>query len=50
MVSGLGNVASWRLASVLIAGLLAIQGRASPSVNVALQASFDSPPYLIELL
>ncbi|EHA24105.1 hypothetical protein ASPNIDRAFT_209577 [Aspergillus niger ATCC 1015] len=50
MVSGLANFASWRLASVLIAGLLAIQGRASPSVNVALQASFDSPPYLIELL
>ncbi|OOF95944.1 glycosyltransferase family 24 protein [Aspergillus carbonarius ITEM 5010] len=50
MVSGLRTAASWRLASVLIAGVLANLGRASPSVNVALQASFDSPPYLIELL
>ncbi|PYH97017.1 UDP-glucose:glyco protein glucosyltransferase [Aspergillus ellipticus CBS 707.79] len=50
MASGTGLVASWRLTFVLIAALLASLGRASPSVNVALQASFDSGPYLIELL
>ncbi|KAI9373269.1 UDP-glucose:glycoprotein glucosyltransferase-domain-containing protein [Aspergillus egyptiacus] len=46
----LGFVASWRLACVLLTTLLASAGLASPSVNVALRASFDSGPYLIELL
>ncbi|PWY91017.1 UDP-glucose:glyco protein glucosyltransferase [Aspergillus heteromorphus CBS 117.55] len=50
MVSGPGLVASWRLTFVLVASLLAGLGRTSPSVNVALQASFDAAPYLIELL
>ncbi|KAF5864999.1 hypothetical protein ETB97_005564 [Aspergillus alliaceus] len=44
-----GHVASWRL-SVIVASVLACLVHASPSVNVALQASFDSAPYLIELL
>ncbi|KAL4935674.1 hypothetical protein BDV06DRAFT_206551 [Aspergillus oleicola] len=46
----LGIVAQWRLSCVLITALLASSATASPSVNVALQASFDSSPYLIELL
>ncbi|KAL4872390.1 hypothetical protein BDV12DRAFT_162120 [Aspergillus spectabilis] len=43
-------VASWRLSCVFITALLAQVVTPSPSVNVALQASFDSGPYLIELL
>ncbi|KAL4926812.1 putative UDP-glucose:glycoprotein glucosyltransferase [Aspergillus undulatus] len=42
--------ASWRLSCVLLTTLLVSRATASPSVNVALQASFDSSPYLIELL
>lgn len=38
----------WRLIVVLLSGTLRVA--ASPSVNVALQASFNSPPYLLELL
>ncbi|KAE8147538.1 UDP-glucose:Glyco protein glucosyltransferase-domain-containing protein [Aspergillus avenaceus] len=49
MVSSFGSVASWRL-SVIVTVVLACLVHASPSVNVALQASFDSAPYLIELL
>ncbi|PLB40912.1 putative UDP-glucose:glycoprotein glucosyltransferase [Aspergillus candidus] len=41
--------ASCRLAAVGVA-LLTPLVHASPSVNVALQASFDSPQYLVELL
>lgn len=44
MVSITALVASWLAAGPL--GLV----RASPSVNVALQASFDSAPYLLELV
>ncbi|RDW72327.1 putative UDP-glucose:glycoprotein glucosyltransferase [Aspergillus mulundensis] len=44
-----GIVASWRLSCIVIA-TLASRTASSPSVNVALQASFDSGPYLIELL
>ncbi|KAI9041154.1 putative UDP-glucose:glycoprotein glucosyltransferase [Aspergillus affinis] len=43
------KVASWRLTALVASGLACLV-RASPSVNVALQASFDAPPYLIELL
>ncbi|RAL10314.1 putative UDP-glucose:glycoprotein glucosyltransferase [Aspergillus homomorphus CBS 101889] len=50
MVSGSAFVASWRLTSVVIASALSCLVHATPSVNVALQASFDSAPYLIELL
>ncbi|KAE8144057.1 UDP-glucose:Glyco protein glucosyltransferase-domain-containing protein [Aspergillus pseudotamarii] len=49
MISGIGSVASWRL-SVIVAAVLTSLVHASSSVNVALQASFDSAPYLIELL
>ncbi|KAL4888256.1 UDP-glucose:glycoprotein glucosyltransferase-domain-containing protein [Aspergillus ambiguus] len=49
MVSPLRLIASWR-ASITVAALLACLVQASPSVNVALQASFDSAPYLLELL
>ncbi|PYH40559.1 putative UDP-glucose:glycoprotein glucosyltransferase [Aspergillus saccharolyticus JOP 1030-1] len=50
MVSGSAIVASWRLTSVVVASALSCLAHATPSVNVALQASFDSAPYLIELL
>ncbi|KAL2828795.1 UDP-glucose:glycoprotein glucosyltransferase-domain-containing protein [Aspergillus pseudoustus] len=50
MLRSLGCVASWRLSCVVIATLLVSVGHSSPSVNVALQASFDSAPYLVELL
>ncbi|KAL5343439.1 UDP-glucose:glycoprotein glucosyltransferase-domain-containing protein [Aspergillus crustosus] len=43
-------VASWGLSCVFITALLAQTVTTSPSVNVALQAPFDSGPYLIELL
>lgn len=38
--------------TALVAAATGLAGltRASPSVNVALQASFDSAPYLLELL
>ena len=49
MVSITALVASWRLYAVVAAGLAGLV-RASPSVNVALQASFDSAPYLLELV
>ncbi|GES62817.1 UDP-glucose [Aspergillus terreus] len=49
MVFPLWSIASWRL-GVVVAAVLASLVHASPSVNVALQASFDSAPYLIELL
>ncbi|KAE8353255.1 UDP-glucose:Glyco protein glucosyltransferase-domain-containing protein [Aspergillus coremiiformis] len=49
MIFSVRRVASWRL-SVIVAAVLACRVHASPSVNVALQASFDSAPYLIELL
>ncbi|KAL4819346.1 UDP-glucose:glycoprotein glucosyltransferase-domain-containing protein [Aspergillus spinulosporus] len=45
-----GIVASWRLSCIVIATLLTARATSRPSVNVALQASFDSGPYLIELL
>lgn len=44
------TAALWRLSCVAIATFLVSSVTASPSVNVALQASFDSGPYLIELL
>ncbi|KAL4990969.1 UDP-glucose:glycoprotein glucosyltransferase-domain-containing protein [Aspergillus falconensis] len=50
MLFGSGTVAAWRLSCVVIATLLTPRATSSPSVNVALQASFDSGPYLIELL
>ncbi|OJK03201.1 hypothetical protein ASPACDRAFT_23432 [Aspergillus aculeatus ATCC 16872] len=51
MVSGSTFVASWRVSSVIVASALSCLVHATtPSVNVALQASFDSAPYLIELL
>ncbi|KAL4785908.1 UDP-glucose:glycoprotein glucosyltransferase-domain-containing protein [Aspergillus varians] len=50
MLFSTGLVASWRLSSVIITTLLVSGVISSPSVNVALQASFDSGPYLIELL
>jgi UDP-glucose:glycoprotein glucosyltransferase len=49
MIFSTGYAVSWRL-SVIVATLLARLVHASSSVNVALQASFDSAPYLIELL
>ncbi|GFF45487.1 UDP-glucose:glycoprotein glucosyltransferase [Aspergillus udagawae] len=49
MAIGLGSVTSWRLCLVVLAALASVV-RGSPSVNVALQASFDSAPYLLELL
>lgn len=49
MVSTRSLVASWRLYAIVATGLTGLV-RASPSVNVALQASFDSGPYLLELL
>ncbi|KAF7588949.1 hypothetical protein BBP40_004990 [Aspergillus hancockii] len=49
MTSSTKYVASWRL-SVIVAAVLSCLVHASASVNVALQASFDSAPYLIELL
>ena len=39
----------WRLAGFLIVSTPWLV-RADSSVNIALQASFDSPPYLLELL
>ncbi|PTU25160.1 hypothetical protein P175DRAFT_0490224 [Aspergillus ochraceoroseus IBT 24754] len=50
MVFRLGSVASWRLSYVVVSTLLLSTAQASPTVNVALQASFDSAPYLVELL
>ncbi|GIJ99324.1 hypothetical protein Aspvir_001454 [Aspergillus viridinutans] len=49
MAIGLGSVTSWRLCLVVLAALTSVV-HGSPSVNVALQASFDSAPYLLELL
>ncbi|PKX98146.1 putative UDP-glucose:glycoprotein glucosyltransferase [Aspergillus novofumigatus IBT 16806] len=49
MAIGLGSVTSWRLCLVVLAALTSVVS-GSPSVNVALQASFDSAPYLLELL
>jgi UDP-glucose:glycoprotein glucosyltransferase len=49
MAIGLGSVTLWRLCLVVLAALTSVV-RGSPSVNVALQASFDSAPYLLELL
>lgn len=42
--------ASWHWYAALGALLPACLANASPAVNVALQASFDSSPYLVELL
>ncbi|KAF2457381.1 UDP-glucose:Glyco protein glucosyltransferase-domain-containing protein [Lineolata rhizophorae] len=39
-----------RAAGLLSCALLPLAARAIPSINVALQASFSSPPYLLELL
>ncbi|KAJ0412974.1 UDP-glucose:glycoprotein glucosyltransferase-domain-containing protein [Aspergillus carlsbadensis] len=50
MLPRLGHVASWRLFYAVITALLASVAHSSPSVNVALQASFESAPYLVELL
>lgn len=36
--------------SALILGLQAISANAAPSVNVGLKTSFNSAPYLVELL
>ncbi|KAH3002751.1 hypothetical protein KXV72_002787 [Aspergillus fumigatus] len=49
MAIGLGSVTSWRLCLVILAAFTPLVC-GSPSVNVALQASFDSAPYLLELL
>lgn len=39
------------LGSILISNTWLVKGvTAGPVVNVALQASFDSPPYLLQLL
>ena len=42
----------WRTTSLLVGSLVLQAWRvaAGPSVNVALQASFNAPPYIIELL
>jgi UDP-glucose:glycoprotein glucosyltransferase len=42
----------WGLAGALLATayLHALRALASPSINVALKTSFDSAPYLLELL
>ncbi|KAL4881029.1 UDP-glucose:glycoprotein glucosyltransferase-domain-containing protein [Aspergillus karnatakaensis] len=50
MFSRTNLAARWRLSLVVITALFAQIAVSSPSVNVALQASFDSGPYLIELL
>lgn len=42
--------ASLRYGIFAIAAVLPLIAHASPSVNVALQAPFDSAPYLLELL
>lgn len=42
-----------RASAALVAGVLAAcvsRGNAAPAVNVALQTSFDAPPFLVELL
>jgi UDP-glucose:glycoprotein glucosyltransferase len=36
--------------TALVLGLQAISTNAAPSVNVALKTSFNSAPYLVELL
>lgn len=41
---------SWRWYTAIVALLPGCIVNASPAVNVALQASFDSAPYLVELL
>jgi len=45
-------VPAWGLAGVLLfATPLLVQGSsASPAVNIELKASFNAPPYLLELL
>lgn len=42
----------WRLCAVLISTIIfSVESvQAAPSVNVALRASFDAAPYLVELL
>ncbi|KAJ5628844.1 hypothetical protein N7490_011072 [Penicillium lividum] len=44
------SILSWRWYAAIAATLPAWLANASPSVNVALQASFDASPYLVELL
>ena len=42
-----------RMKAALVAGVLSAfvsHAQAAPSVNVALQTSFDAPPFLVELL
>jgi UDP-glucose:glycoprotein glucosyltransferase len=45
-----GSRISWRWCAAIGALLPGCIVNASPAVNVALQASFDSAPYLVELL
>lgn len=46
----MGSHISWRWYAAVGALLPGWIANASPAVNVALQASFDSAPYLVELL
>jgi hypothetical protein len=41
---------SWRLIIFMLGAVLPLCGHAGPSINVAVQASFDAGPYLVELL
>jgi UDP-glucose:glycoprotein glucosyltransferase len=50
MRASTGSRISWRWYAVIGALLPGCFVNASPAVNVALQASFDSAPYLVELL
>ncbi|KAJ5130574.1 uncharacterized protein N7515_006613 [Penicillium bovifimosum] len=50
MRASIGSHISWRWHAALGVSLLGCIAKAAPAVNVALQASFDSAPYLVELL
>ncbi|OJJ51373.1 hypothetical protein ASPZODRAFT_148662 [Penicilliopsis zonata CBS 506.65] len=50
MAGTMSSASSWQWCVVIVAGVLACLAHASQSVNVALQASFDSAPFLLELL
>ncbi|CAG8939330.1 unnamed protein product [Penicillium salamii] len=50
MTLSMGSRTPWRWYATLVALLPGCIVNASPSVNVALKASFDSAPYLVELL
>ncbi|KAI2000014.1 killer toxin resistant protein [Ophidiomyces ophidiicola] len=50
MMQFFDSLLSWRAGLMVGAVLLSPAAHASPAVNVALSASFSSPPYLLELL